>query len=76
MVLSVSGLIRPSSRTGFESTCGVLVDLDGDGDPDLMIGSGGNDVRVDQLHYIVRLYKNDGRGNFTVDPYTFPGNPG
>lgn len=57
---------------GFESTCGALFDQDGDGDPDLMIGSGGNDVRVDQLNYIVRLYKNDGQGNFSGDPYHIP----
>jgi hypothetical protein len=57
---------------GFESICGALFDQDGDGDPDLMIGSGGNDVRVDQLNYIVRLYKNDGHGNFTGDPYHIP----
>ena len=57
---------------GFESICGVLLDLDNDGDQDLMIGSGGNDVLVDQISYIVRVYKNDGRGNFTGDPYTIP----
>ncbi len=57
---------------GFESICGVLTDIDGDGNPDLMIGSGGNDVHVDQLHYIVRVYKNDGNGNFTPDPYSIP----
>jgi hypothetical protein len=57
---------------GFESTCGDLFDFDGDGDPDLMIGSGGNDVYVDQLNYIVRLYLNDGKGNFSGDPYHIP----
>jgi hypothetical protein len=57
---------------GFESTCGVLFDMDGDGNPDLMIGSGGNDVLVDQLNYIVRVYKNDGKGNFTGDPLHIP----
>ncbi len=45
--------------------------MDGDGNPDLMIGSGGNDVLVDQLNYIVRVYKNDGKGNFTVIRYIF-----
>jgi hypothetical protein len=64
----------PSFRKdkGFESTCGALVDLDRDGNPDLLIGSGGNDVLVDQLNYIVRVYKNDGHGNFTGDPYSIP----
>ncbi|MBK7710835.1 MAG: VCBS repeat-containing protein [Bacteroidales bacterium] len=57
---------------GFESTCGVLLDLDGDGDQDLMIGSGGNDVLVDQINYIVRVYKNDGSGIFIGDPYSIP----
>jgi enediyne biosynthesis protein E4 len=57
---------------GFESTCGAFIDQDGDGDLDLLIGSGGNDVQVDQLSYIVRFYKNDGRGNFTADPYHIP----
>jgi hypothetical protein len=57
---------------GFESTCGVLLDLDGDGDQDLMTGSGGNDVHVDQINYIVRVYKNDGHGIFTGDPYSIP----
>ena len=57
---------------GFESTCGTFFDHDGDGDQDLMIGSGGNDASVKQLNYIVRYYKNDGKGNFTGDPYTIP----
>jgi len=56
----------------FESTCGALLDIDNDSDFDLMIGSGGNDVLVDQLNYIVRVYKNDGRGNFKGDPYSIP----
>ena len=57
---------------GFESTCGALFDMDSDGDQDLMIGSGGNDVLVDNLNYIVRVYKNDGQGNFSADPYHIP----
>jgi len=57
---------------GFESTCGALFDIDDDGDLDLMIGSGGNEVQVDQLNYIVRVYKNDGQGNFSGDPYHIP----
>jgi hypothetical protein len=57
---------------GFESTCGALLDYDGDGDLDLMIGSGGNEIKTDRMFFIVRLYKNDGRGNFTADPNASP----
>ena len=49
---------------GFESTCAALADFDGDGDPDLMIGSGGNDFRNDKFRFVVRLYTNDGKGGF------------
>jgi len=57
---------------GPESTCGVLFDQDGDGDFDLLIGSGGNESQMDRNNFIVRLYKNDGRGNFTKDQNSFP----
>ncbi len=56
----------------FESTCGAFFDFEGDGDQDLLIGSGSNEVGLDQLAFIVRLYINDGRGNFTVDPQRIP----
>jgi hypothetical protein len=61
-----------SRDKGFESTCGALFDHDGDGDLDLMIGSGGNQVDVDKINYVVRFYLNDGRGNFTGDPSSIP----
>lgn len=51
----------------FESTCGAFLDYDGDHDLDLMIGSGGNETQWDKSNYLVRVYKNDGRGNFTAD---------
>ncbi len=56
----------------FESTCGVFLDFDMDGDEDLLIGSGGNQTDTDQIHFIVRLYLNDGSGNFAVDPDHIP----
>lgn len=56
----------------FESTCGALFDQDGDGDLDLMIGSGGNEIEMDRQFFEVRLYKNDGRGNFTRDLKSLP----
>jgi hypothetical protein len=57
---------------GFESTCGALLDYDNDGDQDLMIGSGGNEIQRDRVNFIVRLYTNDGKGNFVGDPYGTP----
>ncbi len=56
----------------FESTCGALFDQDGDGDLDLMIGSGGNEIEKDRSKYLVRFYKNDGSGNFHADPTRIP----
>jgi len=57
---------------GPESTCGVLFDQDSDGDLDLLIGSGGNESQMGRANFIVRFYKNDGRGNFLRDPNGFP----
>lgn len=56
----------------FESTCGSFLDYDMDGDLDLLIGAGGNQVDVEQINFIVRLYINDGKGNFKVDPNNIP----
>jgi enediyne biosynthesis protein E4 len=55
----------------FESTCGALFDYDDDNDLDLMIGSGGNELE-NSLDFIVRLYINDGKGNFRADPNNIP----
>lgn len=57
---------------GFESTCGALFDYDKDGDLDLVIGSGGNEIEMPKNNYLVRLYLNDGKGNFTADPSAIP----
>ncbi|GJM29795.1 MAG: hypothetical protein DHS20C17_24300 [Cyclobacteriaceae bacterium] len=66
---SSSALSRDSE---FESTCGALFDQDGDGDMDLMIGSGGNEIEKDRKFFQLRLYKNDGKGNFTSDQQSLP----
>ncbi|MCB0457869.1 MAG: VCBS repeat-containing protein, partial [Flavobacteriaceae bacterium] len=48
----------------FEDTAAAFFDADGDGDLDLMVGTGGN--QVDELEReSVRFYTNDGHGNFT-----------
>ncbi len=56
----------------FESTCGALLDYDKDGDLDLMIGSGGNEIEMDKMNFILRAYTNDGAGNFLISPSAAP----
>ena len=56
----------------FESTCGALFDFDKDGDNDLMIGSGGNQVEMPKINFMVRFYVNDGKGNFSRDASHIP----
>jgi hypothetical protein len=51
----------------FESTCGVMVDLNNDDMLDLVIGSGGNESPVVMDAYRLRLYWNTGAGGFRKD---------
>jgi len=60
--------------TGFEETSALFFDLDKDGDLDLLVGSGGNTVGPNSAELQLRLYKNDGKGNFTLDTHAFPNN--
>lgn len=39
-------------------------DADNDGDPDLVVASGGNNFKEGSLNLLPRLYINDGKGNF------------
>ncbi len=46
----------------------VLIDVEGDGDLDLYIASGGVESSPESAHYHDRLYLNDGSANFTLAP--------
>lgn len=48
----------------YEDTASAFVDVEGDGDMDLIVGSGGN-IPEDAKSYSARIYLNDGKGNFT-----------
>jgi hypothetical protein len=58
----------------FEDVAVLLFDADKDGDLDLYIGAGGNNVRPNSRELQHRLYKNDGKGNFSIDTKSFPNN--
>ena len=56
----------------FEDVAVLFFDCDGDGDMDLFIGAGGNNVQPSGRELQHRLYKNDGKGNFQIDVQAFP----
>jgi len=49
----------------FEDVGCVFADIDLDGDQDLVVASGGNTAAANSTAYQSRIYKNDGKGNFT-----------
>ncbi|MEL6590447.1 MAG: VCBS repeat-containing protein, partial [Bacteroidota bacterium] len=53
------------SDSSFESTCGLFFDRDGDGDKDLLLGAGGNEIGRGIEAFLLRYYENDGQGQFT-----------
>jgi hypothetical protein len=58
----------------FEDTAALFFDADGDGDRDLVVGSGGNETLPTSPDLPTRLYLNDGKGNFTINTRAFPPN--
>jgi hypothetical protein len=56
---------------GYEDTSAAFFDADGDGDLDLAVGTGGNDV-VKKGSYLTRLYMNSGTGQFVRSTNELP----
>ncbi|MFL5739532.1 MAG: VCBS repeat-containing protein [Flavisolibacter sp.] len=55
----------------FEDVAVLFFDCDKDGDLDLLICPGGNSVPAGSRQLQLRLFKNDGKGNFTLDADAF-----
>jgi hypothetical protein len=49
----------------YEDCGAILKDMDGDGDNDLVVISGGSSFKVNDLTYMTRYYVNDGKGSFS-----------
>ncbi|RXG11702.1 VCBS repeat protein [Leeuwenhoekiella aestuarii] len=58
-------------EANFEDTAAAFFDADGDGDLDLLVASGGNEVGKKEL-LRPRLYLNDGKGNLSKSPNELP----
>jgi hypothetical protein len=56
----------------FEDVAVLLFDCDHDGNLDLLICPGGNNVPANSRQLQLRLFKNDGKGNFKLDAEAFP----
>ncbi|PSR57453.1 hypothetical protein AHMF7605_25290 [Adhaeribacter arboris] len=63
---SISSVPNTEDNTG-----ALFFDADNDQDLDLYVATGGNE-HLDPQYYLHRLYKNDGKDNFTLDTQALP----
>lgn len=76
-IQTASGFVKKEQKAlaaqkGFEETATLFFDADKDGDLDLFIGAGGNHQSANSFQMQNRLYKNDGKGTFTLDAAALP----
>lgn len=57
----------------YEDVEALIVDVDRDGDKDLLVGTGGNEFSNNVPEQLSRAYLNDGKGNLTKNPAAFQG---
>jgi len=58
----------------FEEVDAIFEDIDGDGDQDLIIATGGNEYRSDSKYLNQLVYRNDSKGIFFLDTLALPSN--
>ena len=78
-IQTASGFIKKEESVfkefaGFEDVAVLFFDADKDGDVDLYVGAGGNNVQPNSRELQHRLYKNDGKGNFEIATKSFSNN--
>ena len=56
----------------YEDTIAIFIDIDSDGDQDLVVGSGGNNPTLPNSLIQDRVYLNDGNGTFSYDSMALP----
>ncbi len=77
-VQTAGGTFRTSNSAlwnrekGFEDTGALFFDSDDDGDQDLLVCGGGSEQPPQDPYYMVRLYENNGKGEFTPVPGRIP----
>jgi enediyne biosynthesis protein E4 len=78
-VQTASGFARKEqevfkSYADFEDAAALMFDADKDGDLDLFIGAGGNNVQPNSRELQHRLYINDGKGDYRIQTKSFSNN--